>query len=73
MRWQPDPTFSPSPKMVMETPAEKLAYIAMLNPSGSRIVSEPSEHRHGPRHRPDGGSRLGLWRWVSSLVTAPIY
>ena len=32
MRWQPDPTFYPSPKMAMEAPAEKLAYVAMLNP-----------------------------------------
>ena len=33
MRWQPDPTFYPSPKMAMEAPAEKLAYVAMLNPT----------------------------------------
>src|SRR5438034_5507175 len=33
MRWQPDPTFYPSPKMAMEGPAEKLAYVAMLNPT----------------------------------------
>ncbi|HUI77375.1 MAG TPA: selenium-binding family protein [Bryobacteraceae bacterium] len=33
MRWQPDPTFYPSPEMAMEAPAEKLAYVAMLNPT----------------------------------------
>src|SRR5436305_12075364 len=33
MRWQPDPTFYPSPKMAMEAPAEKLAYVALLNPT----------------------------------------
>ena len=33
MRWQPDPTFYPSPKMAMEAPGEKLAYVAMLNPT----------------------------------------
>jgi selenium-binding protein 1 len=33
MRWQPDPTFYPSPLMAMEAPAETLAYVAMLNPS----------------------------------------
>ena len=33
MRWQPDPTFYPSPRMAMEAPAEKLAYVAMLNPT----------------------------------------
>ena len=29
---RPDPTFYPSPKMAMEAPAEKLAYLALLNP-----------------------------------------
>jgi selenium-binding protein 1 len=29
---KPDPTFYPSPKMAMESPAEKLAYIALINP-----------------------------------------
>src|ERR1700758_4476500 len=33
MRWQPDPTFYPSPSMAMEAPAEKLAYVALLNPT----------------------------------------
>ena len=33
MRWQPDPTFYPSPSMAMAAPAEKLAYVALLNPS----------------------------------------
>jgi methanethiol oxidase len=33
MRWHPDPTFYPSPKMAMEAPTEKLAYVAMLNPA----------------------------------------
>ena len=31
--WRPDPTFYPSPKMASEAPAEKLAYVALLNPS----------------------------------------
>jgi selenium-binding protein 1 len=29
--WTPDPTFYPSPKMAMEAPPEKLAFVAMLN------------------------------------------
>ena len=29
---RPDPTFYPSPKMAMEAPAEKLAYLALFNP-----------------------------------------
>jgi methanethiol oxidase len=29
--WRPDPTFYPSPRMAMDAPAEKLAYVAMVN------------------------------------------
>jgi hypothetical protein len=29
--WRPDPTFYPSPKMAMDAPAEKLAYVVMVN------------------------------------------
>jgi len=31
---RPDPTFYPSPKMAMEAPPEKLAFVALLNPKG---------------------------------------
>ena len=31
--WRPDPTFYPSPKMAMQAPPEKLAFVAMLNGS----------------------------------------
>ena len=30
--WKPDPTFYPSPKMAMQAPPEKLAYVAINNP-----------------------------------------
>ena len=30
---KPDPTFYPSPKMAMQAPAERLAYVALINPS----------------------------------------
>jgi selenium-binding protein 1 len=33
-RWTPDPTFYASPKMAMDAPPEKLAYVALLNPTG---------------------------------------
>ena len=36
MRWKPDPTFYASPKHAMEAPAEKLAYVALLNPKHER-------------------------------------
>jgi selenium-binding protein 1 len=32
--WTPDPSFYPSPAMAMAAPAEKLAYVATLNPTG---------------------------------------
>jgi selenium-binding protein 1 len=31
MTWKPDPTFYPSPKMAMNAPPERLAYVAALN------------------------------------------
>ncbi|MGH9671740.1 MAG: selenium-binding protein SBP56-related protein, partial [Bryobacteraceae bacterium] len=31
MMWKPDPTFYPSPEMAMKAPAEKLAYVAMID------------------------------------------
>jgi selenium-binding protein 1 len=33
-RFRPDPTFYPSPTMAMQAPAEQLAYVAMLDPTG---------------------------------------
>lgn len=32
-RFTPDPSFYPSAKMAMEAPAERLAYLAMMNPT----------------------------------------
>jgi selenium-binding protein 1 len=29
--WKPDPTFYPSPRLAMQAPAERIAYVAMLN------------------------------------------
>src|ERR1700682_352936 len=29
----PDPTFYPSPRLAMQAPAERLAYVALLNPA----------------------------------------
>jgi selenium-binding protein 1 len=34
-RLRPDPTFYPSPTMAMQAPAERLAYVAMLDPTGT--------------------------------------
>jgi methanethiol oxidase len=32
-QWRPDPTFYPSPKMAMQAEPEKLAFVALLNPT----------------------------------------
>ncbi|MGO9540722.1 MAG: selenium-binding protein SBP56-related protein, partial [Terriglobales bacterium] len=34
MLWKTDPTFYPSPKLAMQAPAEKMAYVAALNANG---------------------------------------
>jgi selenium-binding protein 1 len=33
--WRPDPSFYPSPRMAMQGPHEKLAYVAVLNPNAA--------------------------------------
>jgi selenium-binding protein 1 len=33
--WRPDPTFYPSPKLAMQSPPEKLAFVAMVNANGN--------------------------------------
>lgn len=40
MSFRPDPTFYPSPRLAMQAPVERLAYVASLNPNGSH---EPDE------------------------------
>ena len=34
--WRPDPSFYPSPRMAMQAPAEKLAYVAAFDPSRAK-------------------------------------
>lgn len=34
-QWRPDPTFYPSPKLAMQAPPERHAFVAMLNPTHS--------------------------------------
>lgn len=53
-RWKPDPSFYPSPKMAMEAPPEKLAYVAGLNygrnddPDAVLVVDlDPDSPTHG--------------------------
>jgi methanethiol oxidase len=34
---RPDPTFYPSPRLAMQAPPERLAYVAALNPPGGTL------------------------------------
>ena len=34
-RWQPDPTFYPSPRLAVQAPPEKLAYVATIDVGGN--------------------------------------
>jgi selenium-binding protein 1 len=74
MRWQPDPTFYPSPKMAMEAPAEKLAYVAMLNatpksgPDAMGVVDvDPASKSYGRMvgrvDMPNAGDELHHFGW----------
>jgi methanethiol oxidase len=73
MRWQPDPTFYPSPKMAMEAPAEKLAYVAMLNPTAKGtdamgvIDVDPESRAYGEMvgrlDMPHAGDELHHFGW----------
>jgi len=44
MTWRPDPTFYPSPRMAMQAPPERLAYVAALDANAA--LKRPGNHRH---------------------------
>jgi methanethiol oxidase len=52
-RWTPDPTFYPSPAMAMQSPQEKLAYVATLDPQRTSpdalvvVDVDPASHAYG--------------------------
>ena len=55
---RPDPTFYPSPRLAMQAPAEKLAYVAALTPPGSLLNDAILIIDVDPAS-PDYGSRVG--------------
>ena len=72
--WRPDPTFYPSPKMAMQAPAEKLAFVALLNPSNTGkpdalgvvdVEPESSGYGHilGQVDMPHPGDELHHFGW----------
>ncbi|MBV8551763.1 MAG: selenium-binding family protein [Acidobacteriaceae bacterium] len=73
-RWRPDPTFYPSPKLAMQAPPEKLAFVAMLNANGNGkpdalgvvdLEPESSGYGHlvGQVDMPHAGDELHHFGW----------
>lgn len=71
---KPDPTFYPSPKMAMEAPAEKLAYVALINPAGKGkpdaigvVDVDPNSKSYGHQisqtDMPQAGDELHHFGW----------
>jgi methanethiol oxidase len=72
--FMPDPTFYPSPKMAMQAPPEKLAYVAVLNPDGNGrpdalavLDVDPSSETYnqvvGRVDMPNAGDELHHFGW----------
>ena len=72
--WKPDPTFYPSPRLAMEAPRERLAYVAAFNPNGNGradkmtvvdIDSESSAYGQivGQVEMPRAGDELHHFGW----------
>ena len=71
-QWRPDPTFYPSPKMAMQAPPERLAFVAMLNPGmaarcpgggGCRSASRTYSQIVGRVEMPNAGDELHHFGW----------
>ncbi len=74
MLWKTDPTFYPSPKLAMQAPAEKLAYVAALNANGGShpdalVVVDVDRESHtygqivGRVDMPNAGDELHHFGW----------
>jgi len=72
--WRPDPTFYPSPALAMQAPAEKLAFVAMLNGRNNGrhdalgvvdVDPESSGYGHivGQVDMPNAGDELHHFGW----------
>ena len=71
---RPDPTFYPSPRLAMQAPPEKLAYVAALNPTGGTLNDamlvidvDPASANYGKRVGqtvlPNAGDELHHFGW----------
>lgn len=72
--WRPDPTFYPSPRLAAEAPPEKLAYVALLNPTHEGrpdaigvVDVDPSSSSYaktvGTVEMPNAGDELHHFGW----------
>ena len=52
---KPDPTFYPSPKMAMQSPPEKLAYLALINPKKNGRPTRSASSTSIPTRRATAG------------------
>ena len=77
---KPDPTFYPSPKMAMQSPPEKLAYVALINPKGSGVPDaigvvdvDPASKSYGRQvgetSMPHAGDELHHFGWNAVSYT----
>jgi hypothetical protein len=76
-QWMPDQSFYPSPRLAMEAPQEKIAYVALLNAhkDGADALGDRSRSRFGPLRQAGIQNRnpgLGLCR-VHSLYLRDRY
>src|SRR4051812_4905863 len=69
-QWRPDPTFYPSPKMAMQAEPEKLAFVALLNPSRQGASDALAVVDVEPSSRTDGGVRLC---GCGDLIERPVF
>src|SRR5438094_9113661 len=71
---KPDPTFYPSPRLAMQAPPEKYAFVAALNPPGSKLNDallvidvDPGSRTYGQRvgevKMPEFGDELHHFGW----------
>jgi methanethiol oxidase len=71
--WRPDPSFYPSPRMAMQAPAEKLAYVAAFDPTRQKpdaiavVDVDPSSAGYGKivgqTSMPNAGDELHHFGW----------
>jgi methanethiol oxidase len=72
-RWLPDPTFYPSPRLALEAPPEKLAYVALLAAGDGEhdaiavVDADPDSGTYGRMvgrtEFPEGGNELHHFGW----------